>query len=206
MIPQGKAALVKVIDSCLQGQTPENSDLSSMTLELLQDLYSDSLHIEQSLQIYDKRIKKSNQSLPHSKTLSKVHGFGPLSTSILNVVLGDHNQIKNGRQFSAWLGVVPRHSGTGGKNRILGISKRGDKYVRQLLVHGARSVLKSVIMKVSKDKKLDNFDSWVYRLYLKKGWNRTAIANKNARIAWALVANDEIFDPKKVAKKIMIQA
>lgn len=208
VIAQGKAALVKVIDSCLQGQAPPNSDLSEMTLEILQDLYSDFLHIEQSLLTYDKRIQKSNKSLPHSKTLSKVRGFGPLSTSILNVVLGDHNQFKNGRQFSSWLGLVPQHSGTGGKNYILGISKRGDKYIRQLLVHGARSVLQSVVIKISKEKKLDVLESWVHRLYLKKGWNKTAlaIANKNARIAWSLVAKGDSFDPKKAAKAIEIQA
>ena len=125
-----------------------------------------------------------------------------ITITALLVALANPNQFKNGRQFSSWIGLVPRHSGTGGKNRILGISKRGDSYLRTLLIHGARSKVQGVIRKASGKNKLDSLEKWIYQLYLRKGGNKTsvALANKNARIAWALMMSNEEFDASKAAE------
>ena len=96
---------------------------------------------------------------------------------------------KNGRQFAAWLGLVPRQRSTGGQTRLLGISKRGDSYVRKLLIHGARATLRWV------KRKTDDRSRWMRGLLARCGWNRTAVAvaNKNARIVWALLSRGGVY-------------
>ena len=97
--------------------------------------------------------------------------------------MGDPNNFKNGRHFSAWLGLVPRQNSSGGKSKLLGISKRGDKYLRKLMIHGSRSVL------IHSSKVENKRSLWITEKKEKLGWNKTAvaIANKNARIAWAML-------------------
>jgi len=98
---------------------------------------------------------------------------------------------KNGRQFAAWLGLVPRQHTTGGKERLLGISKRGDTYLRKLLVHGARATIRWV------GRKTDRRSQWMRQLLERRGKNRTAVAvaNKNARIVWALLTSHQDYQP-----------
>jgi len=97
--------------------------------------------------------------------------------------LGDGTAFKNGRQVAAWLGLVPKQHSTGGKTVLLGISKRGDRYLRTLLIHGARSVVRYA------DNKDDRLSRWVVRIKTEKGFNvaTVALANKLARIAWAML-------------------
>ena len=101
----------------------------------------------------------------------------------------------NGRQVAAWLGIVPRQDSTGGKPKLLGISKHGDVYLRTLLIHGARSVLRHL------EHRPDQTDSWLKRLMHRRGKNvaAVALANKNARIAWALLAHQRDFQPDYVS-------
>ena len=96
---------------------------------------------------------------------------------------------KNGRQFAAWLGLVPKQHSTGGQTRLLGISKRGDSYLRKLLIHGARATLRWVGLKT------DGRSQWIRGLLERRGWNRTAVAvaNKNARIVWALLSRGGVY-------------
>ncbi len=109
--------------------------------------------------------------------------------------LGNAKGFTNGRQVAAWLGIVPRQDSTGGKPKLLGISKHGDVYLRTLLIHGARSVLRHL------EHRPDQTDSWLKRLTLRRGKNvaAVALANKNARIAWALLAHQREFDPDYVS-------
>jgi transposase len=109
--------------------------------------------------------------------------------------LGNAKGFNNGRQVAAWLGIVPRQDSTGGKPKLLGISKHGDVYLRTLLIHGARSVLRHL------EHRPDQADSWLKRLMLRRGKNvaAVALANKNARIAWALLAHQREFDPDYVS-------
>jgi len=101
--------------------------------------------------------------------------------------VSDASAFKNGRQFAAWLGLVPRQHSTGGKERLLGISKRGDSYLRKLLVHGARTTIRWV------GRKTDRRSQWIRQLVERRGKNRTAVAvaNKNARIVWALLTSHQ---------------
>jgi transposase len=105
--------------------------------------------------------------------------------------VSDASAFKNGRQFAAWLGLVPRQHSTGGKERLVGISKRGDSYVRKLLIHGARVPLRWVGLKT------DRRSQWMRQLLERRGKNRTAVAvaNKNARIVWALLTSHQDYQP-----------
>ena len=103
--------------------------------------------------------------------------------------LGNARSFKNGRQVAAWLGLVPRQDSSGGKTRLLGISKHGDVYLRTLLIHGARAVLRHLAHRTHRT------DDWVRRLLARRNKNiaAVALANKNARIAWALLAHQRDF-------------
>ena len=105
--------------------------------------------------------------------------------------VGNANLFKNGRQLSAWLGLVPRQNSSGGKEKLLGISKRGDSYVRKLLIHGARAVLLKTKNNNSDDKRM----KWLKELVARRGFNKAcvALANKNARVIWKLLATDEVY-------------
>ena len=123
------------------------------------------------------------RSCPLSQKLQKVPGIGPLSATALVAAVADARSYKNGRQMAAWLGLVPRQHSSGGKAKLLGISKRGDTYLRTLLIHGARSVILA-----AKRRKLSTENSWLARLLYRRHPNiaAVALANKNARIVWAL--------------------
>jgi len=104
--------------------------------------------------------------------------------------VGDAREFKNGRQMAAWMGLVPRQHSSGGKQTLLGISKRGDTYLRTLLIHGARAVTRFA-------EKKSEPDSWLRKLIGRRNKNvaAVALANKNARIVWALLAKDRMFRP-----------
>ena len=119
----------------------------------------------------------------------------PLTASALAGALGDGKAFAKGRDFAASLGLTPRQHSSGGKERLLGISKRGDGYLRKLLVHGARAVLRH-----AKDRD-DALSRWLNTLAARKHVNvaTVALANKTARVAWAMMHNDTAYDPMLVA-------
>src|SRR5918911_925892 len=116
-----------------------------------------------------------------------IPGLGELTATALVAAVSDAAEFKNGRYFAAWLGLVPRQHSTGGKERLLGISKRGDSSLRKLLVHGARTTIRWVGCKT------DRRSQWIRHLVERRGTNRTAVAvaNKNARIVWALLTSHQ---------------
>jgi len=120
-----------------------------------------------------------------SKRLQAIPGIGPLTASALVATVGDAKAFHNGRQLAAWLGLVPGQCSTGGKTTLLGISKRGDTYLRTMLIHGARSVLFSL------KRNSAQADGWLARVASRRNPNiaAVALANKNARIVWALLAH-----------------
>jgi transposase len=122
-------------------------------------------------------------------------GVGPLTASALSGALGDGKAFRRGRDFAASLGLTPKQHSTGGRDRLLGISKRGDSYLRKQLVHGARAVLRHV------DGKDDGLSHWLKGLASRKHFNvaTVALANKTARIAWALAHGEEDYDEKLAA-------
>ena len=121
-----------------------------------------------------------------SRKLAEIPGIGPITASALVASIGDAKNFDNGRQLAAWLGLVPRQNSSGGKQTLLGISKRGDTYLRTLLIHGARAVIRFA------ERKVNHAGSWLAGIMGRRNKNvaSVALANKNARIVWALLAHD----------------
>lgn len=124
-----------------------------------------------------------------SRKLARMPGIGPITASAMVASMGDAKSFKNGRQVSAWLGLVPKQNSSGGKTVLLGMSKRGDSYLRTLLIQGACSVIYAT------ERKKQAVDNWLTRLLKRRNANvaAVALANKNARIIWALLSGDREF-------------
>jgi transposase len=167
----------------------EQAKLTTLSTEVFWHLYEEFLALEKRLAYYDEKLAAIGQAHPECQRLQTIPGIGPVTATALIAAIGDATQFKNGRQLAAWLGLVPREHSTGGQPRLLGISKRGDRYLRKLLVHGARATLRWV------DTKSDDRSRWLSALIARRGKNRTAVAlaNKNARIVWALLAHNEAY-------------
>ena len=131
------------------------------------------------------------QQNPIAKRLQQLRGVGPLIATALVATLGDGTQYRKGRDMAAAIGLTPRQHSSGGKNKLLGISKRGDAYLRCLLVHGARAAIRTV---KGKD---DRLSRWISDLQARRHANIAAVAmaNKTARIAWAIMSKGEDYDP-----------
>src|SRR6266446_6768853 len=134
----------------------------------------------------EKDIVLWHRNNEHSRKLEKIAGIGPITASALVASIGDARTLQSARQAAAWVGLVPRQHSSGGKDRLLGISKRGDVYLRTLLIHGARSVVRRV------EAQADHSNGWLKALLNRRNKNvaAVALANKNVRIAWALLAKD----------------
>jgi len=132
----------------------------------------------------DREIEQIAQSEPDAKRLMQLRGVGPIIATAMLATVGDARQFRNGRQMSASLGLTPKQFSSGGKERMLGISKRGDAYLRSLLIHGARAVIRTA------RPKNDPLSRWVIRLADRSHPNvaAAALANKTTRIAWAMLS------------------
>jgi transposase len=128
--------------------------------------------------------------------LAEVPGIGIMTASALVASVGNARDFKNGRQFAAWLGLVPRQSSTGGVARLGRITKRGDRDLRTLLVHGARSEMTRTA------NKLDPKSRWAESVKRRKGWNKAAVAlaNKHARIVWSMLAHHQPYQPAELSQ------
>lgn len=188
VINQGVTPLKKIAQSICLFESA--LDVSKMCRETIADLLCELTDIEERISVQEKRMKEIADKHPVCNQLMKISGIGKITATALVAAVTDPNEFKNGRHFSAWLGLVPRHSGTGGHNRIGSISKRGDKNLRCLLVHGARSSIRTVA------KRNDRTSLWAASLKEKHGYNKAAVAlaNKNARIIWAILAKGTEYD------------
>ncbi|PWW37012.1 transposase [Idiomarina loihiensis] len=182
-IHQLRRALPKWLEDAENG-------LSDTFRTLLNSLAEDLRYLDDRIKSLDENITENVQKDPVARRLMTLRGVGPLTASALSGALGDGKAFRKGRDFAASLGLTPRQHSTGGRERLLGISKRGDGYLRKLLVHGARAVLRHV------DRKSDGLSHWLKCLVNRKHINvaTVALANKTARIAWALVANETAYD------------
>ena len=133
-----------------------------------------------------------------SRRLAEISGIGPITASAIVATVGRAKEFKNGRQLAAWMGLVPRQHSSGGKQNLLGISKRGDTYLRTLLIHGARAVIRFAENKAKPE-------SWLRKLMARRNKNiaAVALANKNARIVWALLVNNQTFHPDYIPTTIV---
>lgn len=163
---------------------------------LLNGLWHDMLALDQRMTGLDREIAQIAATDPVARRLQQLRGVGPMIATAMVATLGDGKQFANGRQMAASLGLTPRQNSSGGKERLLGISKRGDSYLRTLLIHGARSALRT-----AKDKD-DRLSRWVTRIAQNRHHNvaAVALANKTARIAWAMMKNATDYRPNLVAQ------
>ena len=125
-----------------------------------------------------------------------IPGVGVLTATALVAAVGDTGEFRNGRELAAWLGLVPRQRSTGGRAKLLGISKRGDRHLRTLLIHGARASLRHA------PRRTDRRSRWASATEQRRGRNiaAVALANKNARTAWAVLAHAKTFDAEHMAR------
>lgn len=155
--------------------------------EFFRCLHEELAEIESRIEGFDQKILRMHRENEDCRRISKIKGVGPVTATAIVAAIGDPRAFKNGRQFAAWLGLVPRQHSSGGKNLLLGISKRGDKYIRALLVHGARAAVRTA------PSRNDRLSRWAAIKKETRGYNKAsvAVANKNARIIWALLANKD---------------
>ena len=187
VVPQGAAKLRQELPLILEDG---EIDLTVEFRSLLNRQFYRLLDLDEELAWYTEQLEIKTKEQEECKRLMKIPGFGPVVSFAFLSWIGNGQQFKRGRDASAALGLVPRQFSTGGKERLLGITKRGDKQLRSLMVHGARAVASRA--KNNKDKK-DKLSLWIKHLIEKRGFNKAvvALANKMARIAWVIVAREE---------------
>ncbi len=190
VLPQG---VTKFRRGLLPKLEQEQAKLTALSRAIFRQLYAEWLTLEERLAYYNEQLETICQAHPVCQRLLTIPGIGPLTATALVAAVSDATHFKNGRQFAAWLGLVPRQHSTGGKPRLLGISKRGDRYLRKLLVHGARATLRWA------KRKQDRRSRWIHALVERRGTNRAvvALANKNARIVWVLLTTDQVYTPER---------
>ena len=183
VIPQGLSHVSKRLPEILEDG---ENDLPGVFRQLLQRLGDHLRELHRQVGELELQIQLWHRQHDASCRLARIPGIGPLTASALVASVGNAKSFANGRQLAAWLGLVPRQHSSGGKSVLLGISKRGDSYLRMLLVHGARAVIRVA------EKKPGYADSWLARLIGRRHPNiaAVALANKNARIVWALLKHD----------------
>ena len=168
-----------------------DNGLTWVAREWLQSLQAELRLIDEQIAATTHKIAQVFVSDEACQRLAQLRGIGPLTATALVAAVGDARGFKHGRQLAAWLGLVPRQHSTGGKPTLLGISKRGNSYVRKLLIHGARSVLRHL------KGKTDAWSCWLQGVAERRGTNRACVAhaNKVARVAWVLLARGEAYRP-----------
>jgi len=190
--PQQLARLRAAVPDWLEDA--ENG-LTSRFRRLLSDLWDDLKTLDQRVAELDREINTIAQSDPVAIRLQQLRGVGPMVATALVATVGNVEQFANGRQMAASLGLTPKQHSSGGKDRLLGISKRGDAYLRSILIHGARSVIRTAKVKD------DRLSQWVTSLAERRHPNvaAVALANKTARIAWAMLRNGTDYESDYVA-------
>ncbi len=160
---------------------------------VLSSLYEMVKHYDQLIDQVDDQIKQWAGQSPQAQALQTIPGVGVLGATALAASIGDVADFKNGRQLAAWLGLVPKQHSSGGKSRLLGISKRGDKYLRMLLIHGGRSLIATNSLRKQPL-------TWLSEKLQHKHHNilAVALAHRNVRIAWALLSKGQVYEAKPV--------
>jgi transposase len=185
-IPQGISNIAKRVPEIIEDG---ESDLPGSFRLLIQRLVCHLKELDRQVGELEGEIQLWHRENVASQKLAKIRGIGPMTASAMVASVGDARSFKNGRHLAAWLGIVPRQHSTGGKSMLLGISKRGDTYLRTLLIHGARAVIR-----VAEHK--PDADPWIKKLLARRNKNiaAVALANKNARTIWALLAHDREYE------------
>jgi len=189
VMPQGRSGIARGIAAAL-GRVSER--LPAMVVETLREQWARVIRLDDEIGEIERRLKLWHRDNAASQRVAEIPGVGVLTATAVVAAMGDPAAFRSGREFAAWLGLVPRHVGTGGRVRMLGISKRGDTSLRTLLIHGARSVFTT-----SKAP-----PEWALRLAERRPLNVAvvALANKMARTIWALLAHDRAYQEGFVSR------
>jgi transposase len=186
--------------ACLRVAVPRwledaENGLTSRFRRLLHGLWEDLLRLDERVATLDSEVELIAKNDPMAKRLQQLRGVGPLVATALVASVGTGEQFSKGRQMAASLGLTPRQHSSGGKERLLGISKRGDAYLRSILIHGARSVVSQC------QHKEDRLSRWMTELAERRHPNvaAVALANKTVRMAWAMMTSGSDYDPEFVA-------
>lgn len=187
-IPIGVIALGRELPLILEDA--ENG-LSTRMRALVSDLWQEVKALDRRIAALSAELRQVAEADPACRRLLTVPGIGPLTATALVACIGDGREFRRGRELAAFLGLVPRQHSTGGKTTLLGISKRGNNYVRMLMVHGARAVV------CHSDRRQDRLGTWLRELKIRRHTNVVvvALANKIARTAWAVLAHGEDYRP-----------
>ena len=161
--------------------------------QLVHRLQDQLAQLQEAVAQLERQIRQWASQDEGAKRLQQIPGIGPISASALVASVADARQFKDGRQMSAWMGLVPRQHSSGGKSVLLGITKRGDKYLRTLLIHGARAVLKAYQANPAK------MPAHLAQLLQRKHPNVVcvALASRNARVAWAMLSRGQDYQHRR---------
>jgi len=183
IIPRGITHIGRELSGIREDGENGLPDIFRQRIERLGDHLKE---LDRQVRELEGQIQAWHRESAASRKLAGIPGIGPLTASALVASIGDARQFENGRQLAAWLGLVPRQHSSGGKQTLLGISKRGDGYLRTLLIHGARAVIRIA------ERKAQQAGSWLEGVMARchKNVAATALANKNARTVWALLVHD----------------
>lgn len=199
IIPQGiNKIIVKLTEILDEGK------LSSLSYQTFCELKEEFLGNDKKIKELEKRLKVIAMNSAQCQQLMNIPGIGLITATALVASIGNAANFANGRQLSAWLGLVPRQHSSGGKEKLLGISKRGDIYLRTLLIQGGRAVLNAKIRFMSEEQKskknYSKFTSWMFNLIERSGHNKTvvAIANKLARVVFVVLSSGNDYLENKV--------
>jgi len=177
------------------------NELGAVARMALQRAHLHWIELECHIAWCDERIAMHVRNDEQAKAAAQLCGIGPVTASALVATVDDFKQFKNGRQFSAWMGLVPRQNSSGGKAVLGEITKRGDEYLRTLLIQGAKSAV------FTAHRRSDRLSRWIVQLRERVGWQKAAVAlaNKHARILWSMLVNGQSFDPEHVPTKHLMR-
>ena len=185
-----RAVLVDVLEDA-------GNELTGTARMALQHAFEHWRHLDDCMRWCDRQIGLHVRSCQAAQRAARITGIGEIGASALTAAVGDFTLFKSGAQFGAWLGLVPRQNSSGGKQSLGRITKRGDDYLRTLLIQGAKAAV------MSAHKRDDPISQWVFKLKDRVGWQKAcvALANKNARILWAVMTREQRFEPHHVSVK-----
>lgn len=191
VFPQSPDALRRVLSEVLEDASNEMPGVIRLGLQRAQTHWRE---LDEHIDWCDSQVKHHVREDTQARRAAQLCGVGDLTASALVAAVGDMRQFKSARQFAAWLGLVPSQNSSGGKSKLGRITKRGDDYLRTLLIQGAKSVLFSAA------KRDDRISQWLLTLRDRVGWQKAlvAMANKNARILWAVLTREVDYDPGHV--------
>jgi transposase len=194
VFPQSPEALREALPEALEDATNELGTLARLALERAVLHWHE---LDEHMAWCDERIAQHHRENANVRRAAQLIGIGPITASAAIATVGDFRQFKSGSQFGAWIGLVPRQHSSGGKSKLGGITKHGQTYLRTLLIQAAKSAV------MTAHRRDDRISRWVLALRERSGWQKAvvALANKNARILWAVMTRGEQFDADHVSLK-----